>query len=83
MEEIFVPALGMAMEEATLVEWLKHPGDAVSAGDVLAVVDTDKATIDIEAETTGTLGPHLFPAGAAVPVGSAITHVLEDGETVT
>lgn len=76
MEEIFVPALGMAMEEATLVEWLKQPGDAVSAGDAVAVVDTDKSTIEIEAETDGVLGPHLFAVGAAVPVGTPITHVL-------
>lgn len=76
MEEIFVPALGMAMEEATLIEWLKQPGDTVSAGDAVAVVDTDKSTIEIEAETDGILGPHLYEVGSAVPVGAPITHVL-------
>jgi len=78
VEEIFVPAVGMALEEATLVEWLKQPGDVVGAGDAVAVVDTDKSTIEIEAETNGVLGPHLYEVGAAVPVGSPITHVLAD-----
>jgi pyruvate/2-oxoglutarate dehydrogenase complex dihydrolipoamide acyltransferase (E2) component len=76
VEEIFVPALGMAMEEATLVEWLKQPGDPVNPGDAVAVVDTDKSTIEIEAETAGVLGQHLYEIGSAVPVGVAITHVL-------
>lgn len=81
MEEIFVPALGMAMEEATLVEWLRQPGDAIAAGDLIAVIDTDKSTVEIEAETAGTLGPHLFEAGSTVPVGTAIAHVLAEGES--
>lgn len=77
MEEIFVPALGMAMEEATLLEWVKQPGDPVAAGDVVAVVETDKSTIEIEAESAGKLGPHLFEAGSVVPVGTAIAHILD------
>jgi pyruvate dehydrogenase E2 component (dihydrolipoamide acetyltransferase) len=80
MEEIFIPALGMAMEEATLVEWLRQPGDAIASGDIVAVVDTDKSTIDIEAEADGTLGPHLFEAGTSVPVGVAIAHILSERE---
>lgn len=78
MEEIFVPALGMAMEEATLLEWAKQPGDPVAAGDIVAVIETDKSTIEIEAESAGTLGPHLFEAGSVVPVGTAISHVLDE-----
>jgi pyruvate dehydrogenase E2 component (dihydrolipoamide acetyltransferase) len=81
VEEIFVPALGMAMEEATLVEWLKQPGDPIDAGDAVAVVDTDKSTIEIEAETAGVLGQHLFEVGSAVPVGVAITHVLSETDS--
>ncbi|MDO8210328.1 biotin/lipoyl-containing protein [Conexibacter sp. CPCC 206217] len=80
MEEIFIPALGMAMEEATLVEWLRQPGDAVASGDPVAVVDTDKSTIDIEAEADGVLGPHLYEAGSTVPVGVAIGHILTAAE---
>jgi pyruvate/2-oxoglutarate dehydrogenase complex dihydrolipoamide acyltransferase (E2) component len=49
MEEIFVPALGMAMDNAMLLEWLKQPGDAVNAGDVVAVIETDKTTLDLPA----------------------------------
>jgi pyruvate dehydrogenase E2 component (dihydrolipoamide acetyltransferase) len=77
LEEIFVPALGMAMEEATLLEWLKQPGDTITPGDPIAVIETDKSTIEIEAESAGILGAHLYEAGTAVPVGTPITHVLE------
>ena len=52
MEEIFVPASGMAMEEALLVEWLKEPGASVEAGECVALVETDKTTV----ETRGTRG---------------------------
>jgi len=76
VEEIFIPALGMAMEEATLTEWVKQPGDVIAAGDVIALVETDKVILDVQAETAGVLGPHLFSSGAVLPVGTVITHVL-------
>lgn len=47
MEEIFIPALGMAMEEAVLSQWLVSPGQPVAVGDVVAVVETDKSTYDL------------------------------------
>lgn len=80
MEEIFVPALGMAMDNAILLEWLKQPGDAVNAGDVVANIETDKTTLDLSAETSGVLGRHRYAVNEEVPVGKTITVVLSPGE---
>ena len=80
MEEIFVPALGMAMDNAMLLEWLKQPGDVVNAGDVVAVIETDKTTLDLPAETSGVLGKHRYAANTEVPVGNTIAVVLAPGE---
>lgn len=76
MEEIFIPATGMTMEDAELISWLKQPGDAVKAGDPIATVETDKATVDITAETDGVLDDHLVDGGATVSAGAVITRVL-------
>lgn len=80
MEEIFIPATGMAMEDAELVAWLKQPGDAVAAGDPIATIETDKVTVDIEAETAGVLDAHLVEAGTVVGAGVVITRVLHEGD---
>ena len=80
MEEIFIPATGMAMEDAELVAWLKQPGDAIAAGDPIATIETDKVTVDIEAETAGILDVHLVEAGTVVGAGVVITRVLHDGD---
>ncbi len=80
MEEIFVPALGMAMDNAMLLEWLKQPGDTVNAGDVVAVIETDKTTLDLPAETSGVLGKHRYAANEEVPAGNTIAVVLALGE---
>lgn len=76
MEEIIIPGGGMAMEEATLAEWAKQPGDPVVAGDVVAIVETDKALVEVEAETDGVMGPHLHSEGSVLPVATTIGHVL-------
>lgn len=81
MEEIFVPAVGMAMDNVILLEWLKNPGDPVGVGDVIAVIETDKTTMDLTSETTGTLGKHRFALDAEVPAGETITVVLASGES--
>ncbi len=81
MEEIFVPALGMAMDNAVLLEWQKNPGDQVNAGDVIAVIETDKTTMEINAETSGTLGQHRYAPNDEVPAGNTITVVLGAGES--
>ncbi len=80
MKEVFVPALGMAMEECLFIEWLVQPGESVQKGDPVAVIETDKATMELEAPGDGTLGPHLVAAGTTVPVGTTVSHILEGGE---
>lgn len=80
MEEIFVPALGMAMDNAILLEWLKKPGEVVNANDVVAIIETDKTTLDLPAETSGVLGKHRYSVNDEVPVGITITVVLAPGE---
>ncbi|MEP4560135.1 MAG: biotin/lipoyl-containing protein, partial [Nitratireductor sp.] len=62
--EILMPALSPTMEEGNLAKWLKKEGDAVSAGDVIAEIETDKATMEVEAVDEGTLGKILVEEGA-------------------
>jgi pyruvate dehydrogenase E2 component (dihydrolipoamide acetyltransferase) len=81
VEEIFVPALGMAMSEAVLLAWLKEPGDAVEAGEVIAEVETDKSVLEISASAAGRLGAHRVAAGESVAVGTTVTVVLAEGES--
>jgi pyruvate/2-oxoglutarate dehydrogenase complex dihydrolipoamide acyltransferase (E2) component len=81
VEEIFVPALGMAMSEAVLLAWLKQPGDAVEAGEAIAEVETDKSVLEISASAAGRLGAHRVAAGDSVAVGATVTVVLADGES--
>ncbi len=70
----------MAMTEAVLNAWLKHPGDRVAVGEAIAEVETDKSSLDLESPSDGVLGRHLVSAGASVPVGQVIVRVLEPGE---
>jgi pyruvate dehydrogenase E2 component (dihydrolipoamide acetyltransferase) len=77
---VTIPALGMAMTEALLLTWLKKPGDAVGEGEPIAEIETDKATMDLESPAAGTLGRHLFEAGALVPIASPVCRILEPGE---
>ncbi len=81
MEEIFVPALGMAMDEAILLEWLKNPGDQINAGDAIAVIETDKTTLELTSETSGILGNHKYKPNDPVPVGNTVVVVLAPGES--
>ena len=83
MHEVTIPALGMAMTEAVLIQWHKHPGDAVAAGDVLAEIETDKSTVELESPADGTLGQHLVREGDAVPIGDAVVRILAPDETET
>jgi pyruvate dehydrogenase E1 component subunit beta len=79
--EILMPALSPTMEEGTLVKWLVHEGDAVRAGDVIAEIETDKATMEVEAVDDGRLGKILVPAGTEhVKVNRPIALLLTDGE---
>lgn len=81
MIEFKLPSLGADMDEGTLLEWKIHPGDAVKPGQVIAVVDTAKAAIDVECWHDGTVLQLLIDVGAKVPVGTAIAQLLEPGES--
>ncbi len=70
-----MPSLGADMEEGTLVEWRVGVGDSVTRGDVVAVVDTDKAAIDVEVFTTGVVEELLVPEGTRVPVGTPLARI--------
>jgi pyruvate dehydrogenase E1 component beta subunit len=79
--EILMPALSPTMTEGKLARWLKAEGDTVSAGDVIAEIETDKATMEVEAVDEGTLGKILIPEGTdEVAVNTPIALLLEDGE---
>jgi pyruvate dehydrogenase E2 component (dihydrolipoamide acetyltransferase) len=81
--EILMPALSPTMEEGTLAKWLVKEGDTVSSGDLLAEIETDKATMEFEAVDEGVIGKLLVAEGAAsVQVNSPIALLLEDGETL-
>ena len=79
--EVLMPALSPTMTEGKLARWLKKVGDAVSAGDVLAEIETDKATMEVEAVDEGTIGKLLVEEGTDnVAVNAPIAILLEDGE---
>jgi pyruvate dehydrogenase E2 component (dihydrolipoamide acetyltransferase) len=79
---ILMPALSPTMTEGNLARWLKNEGDAVKAGDVIAEIETDKATMEVEAVDEGKLGKILVPAGAqGVKVNDVIAVLLEEGES--
>jgi pyruvate dehydrogenase E2 component (dihydrolipoamide acetyltransferase) len=79
---ITMPALSPTMEEGNLAKWLVKEGDEVSAGDVIAEIETDKATMEVEAVDEGTVGKIVVPAGTAegVKVNDLIAVLLEEGE---
>lgn len=74
-----MPSLGADMKAGTLVEWLKQPGDLVSRGDIVAVVETDKGAIEIEIFEDGRIERLLVEEGASVPVGMPLALVTQDG----
>ena len=78
---ILMPALSPTMTEGTLAKWLKQEGEAVKSGDAIAEIETDKATMEMEAADDGVLGKILVPAGTAgVKVNAPIALLLEEGE---
>ena len=81
--EILMPALSPTMEEGTLAKWLVKEGDTVASGDLIAEIETDKATMEFEAVDEGTVGKILVAEGSeGVPVNTLIMVLLEEGETV-
>lgn len=82
MVEVTMPKMGDAMEEGTLVEWLKKEGEKVVEGEPIASIQTDKATVEMESPGAGTLGGFLIQEGDTLPVGEPIALVLGEGESV-
>ena len=81
--ELKMPALSPTMEEGTLAKWLVKEGDAIKSGDILAEIETDKATMEFEAVDEGTLAKILVPEGTdGVKVGAPIAIVAGEGESV-
>src|ERR1700684_980095 len=79
--DVLMPALSPTMEKGNLAKWLKKEGDSVKSGDIIAEIETDKATMEVEATDEGTLGRILIPEGTAdVAVNTPIAVILSDGE---
>jgi pyruvate dehydrogenase E2 component (dihydrolipoamide acetyltransferase) len=82
MADFLMPSLGADMEVGTVLQWLVKPGDAVKRGDIVAVVDTEKATIEVEIFQTGIIQKIVVPEGEKVPVGTLLAVLTTNGETV-
>lgn len=82
MQTIIMPKMGDAMEEGTLVRWLKHEGDTVQEGEPIAEIATDKATVEIEAPTSGVLRGIRVVENAVVPVNTPLAYILQPGESL-
>jgi pyruvate dehydrogenase E2 component (dihydrolipoamide acetyltransferase) len=80
--DIVMPNLGFDTQEARIIEWLKQPGDALRKGEVIAVIESDKANVELEAIADGVLVEHVFPADTMVSVGAVIAHLGTAGENV-
>jgi pyruvate dehydrogenase E2 component (dihydrolipoamide acetyltransferase) len=80
MATVIMPKMGDAMEEGTLLKWLKSAGDEVAEGDPIAEIETDKVTLEIEAPEDGFLTNTLVEEGATVPIGTAVATIGAEGE---
>jgi dihydrolipoamide dehydrogenase len=78
--DVTIPSMGVAMESAILLTWLKQEGDSVEANQPIAEIETDKSTVELLAPTPGRLGPHLYEEGDEIPVGETVVAILADGE---
>src|ERR1700739_1521823 len=80
--QVLMPALSPTMEKGNLAKWLKKEGETIKSGDVIAEIETDKATMEVEATDEGTLGKILIPEGTAdVAVNTPIATILADGQS--
>src|SRR6187397_170956 len=79
--QVLMPALSPTMEKGNLAKWLKKEGETIRSGDVIAEIETDKATMEVEATDEGTLGQILVPEGTQdVAVNTPIATILSEGE---
>src|SRR5512135_2424053 len=82
-ETITMPKLGFDMQEGTLVRWVRNEGEDIKKGDVLAEIETDKATVEVESSASGVVRKLLVDQGAVVPIGAAIAIVGGKDETIS
>src|ERR1051325_8239288 len=75
MADVTMPRLSDTMEEGTIASWLKQPGDSISRGEVIAQIETDKATMDLTAFEAGTLQEILAPEGTTVAIGQPVARI--------
>jgi pyruvate dehydrogenase E2 component (dihydrolipoyllysine-residue acetyltransferase) len=80
MTDFTMPSLGADMDEGTLLEWMVSPGDVVHKGDIVAVIDTSKAAVDVETFTDGVVEELVVPVGSTVPVGTVLAHLSATGD---
>ncbi len=80
--EVIMPRMTQTMDDGRVLEWLKSEGDTVSKGDPIAVIETDKAAVEIEAPASGRLGKVVVTAGQAAKVGASIAWIIAEGESV-
>lgn len=80
--KVVMPPLGEVMEEGKVLSWLKREGETVEKGDPLFEVETDKVTMVVEAQATGTLLKVLVPEGSSVPIGTTLAFIGQVTETV-
>lgn len=80
MAQVIMPKMGDGMTEGTILRWLKKEGDVVEIGDIIAEVETDKASVELPAEASGKLASILAKEGDTVPVGTVIAEILGEGE---
>lgn len=80
--DVTIPSMGVAMESAILLTWLKQEGDSVEANQPIAEIETDKSTVELLAPISGRLGPHLYEEGDEIPVGETVAAVLAKGEAL-
>ncbi|MBX3009887.1 MAG: 2-oxo acid dehydrogenase subunit E2 [Caldilineaceae bacterium] len=81
--DIVMPNMGFDAQSSCLIEWLKQPGDSVKKGDLIAVIESDKANVELESVAAGVLLEQLVVAGAEVPVGAVIARIGAPGEKPT
>src|SRR5512140_33690 len=82
-ETITMPKLGFDMQEGTLVRWVRNEGENISKGDVLAEIETDKATVEVESSASGVVRRLLVEQGAVVPIGAPSAIVGEKDEQIS
>ncbi|NSW79859.1 MAG: 2-oxo acid dehydrogenase subunit E2 [Chthonomonadetes bacterium] len=80
MAQVIMPKMGDGMSEGTILRWLKKEGDSVEVGDIIAEIETDKASVELPADVSGKLATIVAKEGETVPVGAVIAEILGEGE---